>query len=316
MNDMPSQLALWPSTASAYATEVDLLIWIFTAVVLLLTVPIFCTLVYFSFKYHRARTQVDRAHPVERNVKLELTWIVIPFLLTMVFFVWAGSLYYRLHQAPESGLEIGAIGKQWMWKFQHPGGQWEINTLHVPVGEPVRITAISQDVIHALYVPALRIKVDVLPGRYRTLWFDASRTGVYRLLCSEFCGTEHARMGGMIHIMEPNEYQRWLESASTDLSLAAAGERLFRSYGCSGCHGAEAAQRAPKLEGIYGNVVPLADGTTVIADEQYIRDSILLPKAAVAAGYKPIMPSFEGQIPEENILMLTAYIKSLGASAP
>lgn len=310
----PSELSLWPTAASAYAVEVDWVIFAFTAVILLLTVPIFTTLVSFAFRYHYSNQNIDRSNPVERNAKLELTWIVIPFVVTMGFFVWAGVLFYRLNQVPDGALQVNAVGRQWMWKFQHPGGQSEINDLHVPVRQPVRITMISEDVIHALYVPALRIKVDVLPGRYRDLWFEADTPGTYRLLCTEFCGTDHSHMGGYIYIMEPAEYEAWLDRSTTDLSLAAAGKNLFRSYGCTGCHGAQSAQRAPTLNNLYGHVVPLEGGHTLIADERYIRDSIVLPKSEVVAGYKPIMPSYAGQIPEEDLLKLVAYVKRLGES--
>lgn len=315
MNDTPPPFVpLWPPTASAYALSVDHLIWAWTAVILLLTVPIFFTLVYFAARYHTSNKGADREHPVARNVKLELSWIVVPFLVTMVFFVWATVLYFRLGTPPAGALEISAVGRQWMWKFQHPGGQAEINDLHVPIGQPVRIKAISQDAIHALYVPALRIKMDVLPGRYRTLWFDADEAGTYRLMCTEFCGTEHSKMGGFIHLMEPADYQAWLDRQGTDQTLAAQGEALFRRYGCSGCHGAQAAQRAPSLNGVYGGPVPLSDGTTVVADDRYIHDSIVLPKQQVVAGYAPIMPTFAGQIGEEDLIRLVAYIKSLGGA--
>lgn len=313
MNDeIANALAVWPAAASAYAVQVDYLIWAFTAVILLLTVPIFGTLILFAARYQHGNTDRDRSNPLERDPRLELSWIVIPFLVTMVFFVWGAVLYHRLQSPPAGALIVNAVARQWMWKFQHPGGQAEINTLHVPMGEPVRVNAVSQDVMHALYVPALRIKTDVLPGRYHQIWFEADKPGVYRLLCTEFCGTEHSKMGGYIEIMPPAEYQAWLDRQDTDMSLAAAGESLFRSYGCSGCHGARAAQRAPGLGGVYGSVVPLADGSTIIADERYIRDSILLPRSEVAAGYRPIMPSFMGQIGEEDLLKLVAYVKSLG----
>lgn len=311
-DEIASALSLWPTAASAYALAVDYLIWSFTAVILLLTVPIFGTLIIFAIRYHHSRADIDRKHAELRSAPFELSWIAVPFVVTMGFFVWGTVLFFRLHSPPDGALEINAIGRQWMWKFQHPGGQAEINTLHVPMGEPVRVTAVSQDVMHALYVPALRIKTDVLPGRTHQIWFEADRPGVYRLLCTEFCGTEHSKMGGYIEIMPQAEYQAWLERSGTDLSLAAAGEGLFRSYGCSGCHDVQAARRAPSLAGVYGNVVPLDDGSTVIADERYIRDSILLPRSQVAAGYRPIMPSFKGRIPEEDLLKLTAYIKSLG----
>jgi cytochrome c oxidase subunit 2 len=237
--------------------------------------------------------------------------MLIPFLLSLVFFVWAASLFFRLYHPPAGALNIDVVAKQWMWKFQHTGGQREIDVLHVPAGEPVELTMISQDVIHSLFLPALRIKQDVLPDRYTRLWFNADTPGEYLLECAEFCGTEHSHMRGRFIVMAPADYQRWLDQSATDETLAAEGERLFRSYGCSGCHAVGGAIRAPSLAGIYGRPVPLADGTTVIADERYIRDSILMPRRQIAAGYQPVMPSFAGRIPEEELVAVIAYIQSL-----
>jgi cytochrome c oxidase subunit II len=205
------------------------------------------------------------------------------------------------------------VAKQWMWKFQHPGGQREINELHVPIGRPILLTLASQDVVHDLYVPVLRLKQDVVPGRYTSLWFNADTVGTYRLECSQFCGADHALMGGYVHLLAPSDYARWLEQAGTDMSLASQGAALFRTRGCSGCHGAAATVKAPKLEGLFGHEVPLADGSVVTADEQYVRDSILLPHAQVAAGYPDIMPSFQNVLGEDDVLKLVAYIKSLAA---
>jgi cytochrome c oxidase subunit 2 len=200
-----------------------------------------------------------------------------------------------------------------MWKFQHPGGQREINELHVPIGRPILLTLASQDVIHDLYVPALRLKQDVVPGRYTSLWFNADTVGSFRLECSQFCGADHAVMGGYVHLLSPSNYARWLEQAGTDMSLAAQGAALFRTRGCSGCHGAAATVKAPKLEGLFGHEVPLSDGSVVTADAQYIRDSILMPHSQVAAGYPDIMPTFQNVLGEDDVLKLVAYIKSLAA---
>ena len=212
---------------------------------------------------------------------------------------------------PAGALEIDVLAKQWMWQFEHPGGQREINELHVPAHQPVKLSMISLDVIHSLYFPALRIKQDVLPGRYTTLWFDADRPGTYHLFCAELCGTGHSEMGGQLVIMTPAAYEAWLERTPSDLSLAAKGADLFRSLGCSGCHVNSKAVHAPPLEGVFGSPVPLASGEVVLADEAYLRDSILLPKKAVVAGYEPIMPSFQNRLSEDQLLQLIAYLKSL-----
>jgi cytochrome c oxidase subunit 2 len=313
MNPVLGPLGLWPPRASAYAAQVDHLVWAFSIVIALLVVPIFVALVYFMLKYRHGRN-VDRDPGEARNVRLELTWTLVPFAITMIFFVWAASLYVDAMTPPPGALNIRALAQQWMWKFEHPGGQQEIDTLHVPMGEPVKVTMISQDVIHALYIPALRVQFDVLPGRYTTVWFNADRAGTYRLYCAQYCGTNHSAMDGFIEIMPPQQYQAWLERSGTDGSLAAQGKALFERYGCSGCHGANATVHAPPLAGVYGHVVPMSDGTTVIADERYIRDRIVLPHDRLVAGYPRIMPNFAGQIPESDLIKLIAYIESLGQS--
>lgn len=302
------EIPLWPAAASAHAAEVDWLIISFTALLVAVVLPVFVALPYFAIKYRRG-SNADRSDNPHRNVWIEASWAIIPFGFALVFFVWAASLYFDLFHPPEDSLEINVVAKQWMWKFEHPGGQREINNLHVPTGEPVKLTMISQDTIHSLFLPALRIKQDVLPGRYTSQWFEAEEPGVYELFCAEFCGTDHSKMGGKLYVMAPDDYRQWLERAGSDLSLAAEGERLFRQLGCSGCHGENAVVRAPGLHGLYGAPVPLASGDVVIADEAYIRDSILLPTSQVAAGYQPVMPSFRNQVSEEDLLKLIAYLK-------
>jgi cytochrome c oxidase subunit 2 len=304
---------LWPATASSYAHQVDILLLFLWLLAAALSAPVVVALGAFTLRYRRGR-DVDRTHRPDRNVGLEVSWALIPFLLTLVFFTWAAKLYFDQSRPPPGALEISVLAKQWMWKFQHPGGQREIDELHVPANRPIKLTMISEDVIHSLFFPALRIKQDVLPARYTILWFDADRPGVYKLLCAEFCGTSHSEMGGRIIVMEPAAYEQWLERTPSDLSLAASGAALFRSLGCSGCHVSSPAVHAPPLEGVFGHPVPLASGQVVIADEGYIRDSILLPKKDVVAGYEPIMPSFENRLSEEQLIQLVAYIKSLAVN--
>jgi cytochrome c oxidase subunit II len=301
---------LWPPIASAYAGEVDLLLVLLLILVTLLSAPVFVLLIVFAVRYRRG-AKVDRSHRPDRNVALEVSWAAIPFALSLVFFVWAAKLYFAYGRPPDNALEISVLARQWMWKFQHPGGQREINELHVPAGHPVRLGMISQDVIHSLYFSALRIKHDVLPGRYTQLWFTADQPGTYHLLCAEFCGTSHSEMNGQIVALEPAAYQAWLERTPSDLSLARAGAQLFRSFGCSGCHTDSDVVRAPPLEGLFGSPVPLASGEVIIADEGYLRDSIVLPRKNVVAGYPPVMPTFEGRITEEQLVQLIAYVKSL-----
>jgi cytochrome c oxidase subunit 2 len=307
---MSDFIALWPGQASAYGAEVDTLIAGFTVLIVLLSAPVFVLIVVFAFKYRRGKP-ADRSHPVNRNVWLETSWAVVPFLLTLVFYVWAARLFFDIHHPPDGALEIAVVAKQWMWKFQHPGGQREIDELHLPAGEPVRLRMASQDVIHSLFVPALRLKQDVVPGRYTTMWFRADRPGTYRIACAEFCGTDHSTMGGSLVVLTPSDYAQWLERSDVDPTPVAEGRALFRSRGCSGCHGPAATVHAPSLAGLYGRPVPLQDGSVVTADAQYIRDSILLPQSQIAAGYPPIMPTFRNLLDEEEVLALVAYIQSL-----
>ena len=310
MNTAADILTLWPGQASEHAASVDLLFIWFAALVAVLSAPVFILLAVFAVRYRRGK-DVDRRHALHRSVWLEASWAVVPFLLVLGFFAWATWLYVDLNRPPEDALEINVVAKQWMWKVQHPGGQREINELHVPTGQPVMLTMTSQDVIHSFYLPALRLKQDVVPGMFTNMWFEVQKPGTYRLTCTEFCGTGHATMGGTFYALPPEAYAEWLERADAGASLARQGEALFRRYGCSGCHGVASEVQAPSLAGLYGSPVPLASGEVVIADEQYIHDSIVLPKRAVAAGYEPIMPTFANLLSEEDVLKLVAYIKSL-----
>ena len=282
MNADNSPLRLWPPAASASAVETDHLIFLFTLLTLLLVVPVFLAITYFA---------------------------IIPYALSLVFFAWGARMYDTHRHPPASAITIQAIARQWMWKFQHPGGQAEINNLHVPAGDAVVINMISQDVVHSLYIPALRIQMETLPGRYTQLWFKANQPGRYHLLCSEFCGTDHSKMGGVLTIMRPTDYQAWLTKSGSDEDLAAAGRKLFSTYGCSGCHDRGSAVRAPSLAGIYNHPVPLEGGGTILADASYIRDKILDPDRHLIAGYRQVMPSFKGLIPEEDMTRLVAFVE-------
>ncbi len=310
MND-DSPLSLWPGAASASAHEVDYLIWAFTGVLLLLTVPIFAFMTYCAVKY-RAGRPADRSHPVDRSTRIELLWMLIPFAMSLVFFAWAARIFDRQMHPPPNAMVITAIGRQWMWKFQHPGGQAEINDLHVPAGEPVRINMVSQDVVHALYLPALRMQMDAIPGRTTELWFNANQPGTYHLYCSEYCGTDHSRMGGTLTIMTGADYQAWLSGQGSGETLASGGKALFGSLGCSGCHGAGSSVHAPKLGGVAGEPVPLENGETVIASDAYLMDKILYPDRNLIAGYKQVMPSFAHRLSDSDLAELVAYIKSIG----
>jgi cytochrome c oxidase subunit 2 len=245
---------------------------------------------------------------------MEVVWSVIPFIMAMGIFVWGAWLYLVDSRPPAGAMELHVVAKQWMWKFQHANGRREINTLHVPAGRPVRLTMISEDVIHSFFVPSFRIKRDVLPGSYATCWFEATRTGEFHLFCAEYCGTNHSRMTGRVIVMEPAEYESWLEGGRLNEPPAVAGKRLFDEFRCASCHApATGPVRGPPLDGVYGHDVVLRNNQTVMADDEYLRESILRPNAKIVLGYEPLMPSFEGQLDEEQLLALLAYIKSLAA---
>ncbi|HZP02210.1 MAG TPA: cytochrome c oxidase subunit II [Terriglobia bacterium] len=302
---------IYPDQASTIAQGVDHLHFFLTGITLFFTAIIFTTIFYFAVKYRR-RSEDEKPPLILGSLPLELAWTLIPLALTVIVFVWSSSLYFRNARPPAASMEIFVVGKQWMWVIQHPEGPREINELHVPVGRPVKLTMTSQDVIHDFYIPAFRVKRDVLPGRYSSIWFQATKTGQYHLFCAQYCGAMHAAMGGWVYVMTPADYEQWLSGGAKGESMAAAGNRLFGQYGCVSCHIADGTGRGPVLQGVFGHPVKLQDGRTVVADEAYVRESILNPGAKIVAGYSPIMPTFQGQISEEQVLQLIAYIKSLG----
>jgi cytochrome c oxidase subunit II len=303
---------LFPEQASTMATRVDTLFFFLVAVSVFFVALIFSLIVFFAVKYRR-RTEDERPPPIEGKIWLEVAWSVIPLGLTLIMFVWGAIVYFDIYNPPNDALEISIVGRQWMWKAQHPDGQSEINELHVPLGQPVKLIMTSEDVIHDFFLPAFRVKQDVLPGRYTTLWFEANRTGEYPLFCAEYCGTQHSGMIGRVVVLEPAEFQKWLSGGATGMSMAELGASLFQRFGCQACHRAGGTPQGPSLTGAFGKTVKLESGPTVIVDEDYIRESIVDPRAKIVAGYQPIMPTFKGLISEEGLLQLIAYIKSLSA---
>lgn len=312
-----SEFHLLLPTASSIAPRLDALFWFAVALCAFVATGVFVTIVYLAIRYRRGSI-VDRSDSGRHSLVIELTWTFVSFALFFALFIWSLFLFTDLHTPPRDAQTIYIVAKQWMWKVQHPGGQREINTLHVPLGQPVRLTMTSQDVIHSFYVPAFRVKQDVLPGRYTQLWFTATRVGEFPLFCTQYCGLDHSKMIGSVVVMNPADYARWLRGDGSVQSLAATGAALFRSRGCSGCHGANAVVHAPDLNGLFGRPVHLLDGSTVFADERYLRDSMLLPNLQIVAGFAPIMPSFAGQLSEDDVLALIAYLKSTttGAATP
>jgi cytochrome c oxidase subunit 2 len=306
---MQSNLPLFPEQASTMAHQVDYLYIFLVLITTFFSLLIAGLILFFIIRYRK--TPERQAQQIHGSTLLEIVWTVIPLGISMVIFVWGAVLYFKLQRPPADALEVYGVAKQWMWKFQHPGGQREINALHVPTGRPVKVTLISQDVIHDFSVPAFRIKTDVLPNRYMATWFTPTQTGTYHLFCSQYCGTKHSAMIGDIVVMTPEDYARWLASGKAEGSLAAQGEKLFQEFGCTTCHRPDSGARGPNLQGLYGRPVHLTDGRVVIADDSYIRESILQPNAKIVAGFQSIMPTFQGVVSEEGLIQITEYLKSL-----
>jgi cytochrome c oxidase subunit II len=300
---------LWPARASTTAGSVDALYIFLVALSLFMSVAIFTMICIFALRYRRRKGR--EAEQIEGSNVLEFTWSAIPLVIFLFIFAWGAVVYFKERTPPRGATQIYVVAKQWMWKLQHEEGQREINELHVPVGRDVEMIMTSQDVIHSFYVPAFRIKQDVLPGRYTTLWFHATRSGTYHLFCAEYCGTQHSGMIGQVVVLEPAQYEAWLSGGLASGSLASNGQNIFQQLACITCHRPDTQGRGPNLVGLFGKPVQLEDGRTVIADENYIRESILNPSAKIVSGFKPIMPVFQGLVSEEQLNALIAYIKSL-----
>lgn len=309
-----SGLPLFPEQASTMAGRVDALYFFLLAISAFFGLLIATLVVVFAVRYRR-RSPDERPAAILGSVALELTWSLIPLGIVMVIFLWSAEIFFSMVRVPPGAMDVYVVGKRWMWKAQHMTGQREINELHVPVGVPVKVTLASEDVIHSFFIPAFRVKRDAIPGRYQTMWFEATKPGRYHLFCAEYCGTKHSGMIGWIVAMEPAAFQAWLQGGTGEVSMAAAGERKFQELGCVTCHRADTEGRGPNLLGLFGRPVQLAAGGTVPADEGYIRESIVNPAAKVVAGYQPIMPAYQGLVTEEGLMHLVAYVQSLGGSA-
>jgi cytochrome c oxidase subunit 2 len=303
----------WPGE-TAHARAVDLLFFGLLAATVLVLALLFFLLLRFAIHYRAGNKAADRSHRVKKSWHWEVAWTAATLVAFLALFVWGAQLYLDLYSPAKDTLPVYVVAQQWMWKAQHLGGQREINELHLPRGHTIRLIMSSQDVIHSFFMPAFRIKRDVVPGTAAQLSFRPLRPGVFHLFCAEYCGTDHARMTGRIVVMEENDFSLWLASQDVTGTLASKGKVIYRQLGCGGCHG-KGPVRAPKIEGLYGKQVPLSDGTIAIADEAYIRDSILKPRAKITAGYEPLMPSYEGKIREDELIAVVAYIKSLAEEA-
>ncbi len=305
---------LFPEQASTFAKDVDALYFFLVAVSAFFALVVAIVVIIFGVRYRR-RHAGEVGAPIEGNLALELVWSVIPTIIAMVMFGWGASVYYHLRRAPDEAIQMYAVAKQWMWKFQHLEGQREINELHVPVGRAVKVMMTSEDVLHSLYFPSFRQKMDVIPGRYTTLWFEANKVGTYHIFCAEYCGTNHSRMIGQVVVMEAPAYQAWLAGGGVEGTLAERGARLFNELACNTCHLDTGQGRGPSLKDIFGKPVELQEGRTVIVDEAYLRESILSSQAKIVRGFQPLMPTFQGLINEEGLVSLIEHIKSMSPTA-
>jgi cytochrome c oxidase subunit II len=312
---MRSGTPLFPEAASTIAPRVDALYLFLVGLTAFMTILIAALVVIFMVKYKRRDPNSIGAR-IHGGMALEIIWSIIPLVIVLGIFVWATGLFFDIARPPAETMNIYATGKQWMWKFQHLDGQREINELHVPVGRKVKMIMTSEDVIHDLYVPAFRVKADVIPGRYSHIWFEATKAGEYHLFCAEYCGTKHSGMIGKVVVMEPDDFQAWLSGGVQEGSLASAGNKLFQDLACNTCHRPDAQGRGPVLQNLFGKTVTLASGDNVVVDEAYIRESILTPSQKVTAGFQPTMPTFQGLVSEEGILQLIEYVKSLKTDMP
>jgi cytochrome c oxidase subunit 2 len=303
-------IPLFPERASTIAGEVDALYFFLIGLSVVMSILIATLVVTFAVKFHR-RAPDQVGAQVHGGLMLELAWTIVPFIITMVIFFWGAKVYFAMASPPPETLNIYVVGKQWMWKVQHTTGQREINELHVPVGRPVKLIMTSEDVLHDFSIPAMRIKGDVIPGRFVQIWFEPTRPGTYHIFCAEYCGTQHSRMTGQVVVMEENAYQTWLSGGAAEGSLASTGEKLFGDLACNTCHRSDSRGRGPMLQNVFAHQVQLQDGSVVTADENYLRESILTPSAKVTAGFQPVMPAFQGLVSEEQLLALIEYIKSL-----
>ena len=310
---MLSSIPIFPPQASSFAADVDKLYFLILGVTSFFAIAVVIFVAIFAIKYQdHTGTQVGA--PIHGSIPLELAWSFIPFVIAIGIFAYATVVYFELVRPPAETLQIYSTGKRWMWRFQHLNGRAEINELHVPKGRPVKVTFTSEDVLHSLYFPTFRVKADAIPGRYSEIWFVPTLTGDFHMFCAEYCGTSHSGMIGRVVVMEPRDYQAWL-SGSDGQPLAVRGQQLFQQLACVTCHLNDGTGRGPSLAGVPGSKVELANGSGVVADDGYIRESILTPQAKLVSGFQPVMPTFQGLVNEEGVMALIEYIKSLPAPA-
>lgn len=307
---MESGIMLAASAATSLGREIDVYFWFLVVFSVAVTLAISAVLLYFGIRFRR-RSRLARGVSQHPSAVLEVAWSVIPFFIAMLMFFWSAHLGFKAFKTPPNAMEILVTGKQWMWKLQHPNGRREINALHIPVGQTIKLTITSEDVIHDFFVPAFRVKADAVPGRYTSLWFQPDRIGTYHFFCAQYCGTEHSKMVGWVHVLSPADYTRWLTGEEAGVTPVEAGQKLFTTLGCAACHNGAPGAQGPNMANVFGNPVVLSTGETLIADENYVRESILNSKAKIVKGFQPVMPIFQGVVNETQLSQLLAYIKSL-----
>jgi cytochrome c oxidase subunit 2 len=303
-------------SASSVAPQIDFAMLGLVLICGFVLALVFLLIVVFGIRYRKNSPHSRKLHK-EGSLSLEWGWTFGTLIVFLGLFAWGAVIYFKMHIAPSGVIEIAVVGKQWMWKFQHQNGRRELNELHVPIGHPISLKMISQDVVHSVFIPDFRLKQDVLPGRYTRTWFEASKVGEFHLFCTQYCGTMHAQMTGRIFVLSESDYEQWLEGDGAldkeqqPKTMVSRGEKLFNTLGCISCH-SETTNIGPPLQGVYGSKVRLTTGQLVVADDDYIRESILYPNAKMVEGYLPIMPTYKAKVSEEELLELVAYIKSLG----
>jgi cytochrome c oxidase subunit II len=306
---MQDKGSLWmPEAASSFAGEIDSLFYFVTWVSTILFVGIVAAMLFLAYRYRRSSSA---SRLVEPNKLIEISWIIIPTILVLVVFNWGFKSFIKLNIAPPDSYEIRVTGSQWLWVFEYPNGTQTTNEVHVPVGRPVRMVMSSTDVLHSLFIPAFRVKMDVLPDRYTSIWFEATRAGEYHVFCTEYCGTQHSGMLATLVAQSQDEFNEWLRTAGVpeDMPLLEMGEMLYRQQACNNCHSLDGSQViGPTFQGLYGRERQMQDGSTVTADENYLRESIIAPAAKIVAGFPPVMPDYS-RLEERQVTALIEFIK-------